>query len=68
LRPGGKKDHVDLVLALALIIWYGEQTNFGDASPYVGPKNTISEQIAERARRMEQKIYPPYLRRPGTMW
>jgi hypothetical protein len=61
-----EKDHDDLVLALALIIWYGEQTSFGDAHPYPRPTKTIHEQTTERARR-EKRVYPSYFRKPG-MW
>jgi hypothetical protein len=66
-----EKDHDDLVLALALIIWYGEQTSFGgyDLATHPVPRNTIREQIAEKARRREQRVYPPYLRDgPTTGW
>lgn len=59
-----EKDHDDLVLALALIIWYGERHGCGDWTPYVIPTKTIAEQMEERLRRdaEEEKIYPPYLR------
>jgi hypothetical protein len=69
-----EKDHDDLVLALALIIWYGERHGCGDWSGPIGPTNTISEQIAERVANMrmraglESRIYPSYFPKYGTGW
>jgi hypothetical protein len=59
----------DVMCALSLPMWYVERYSYWDTNPYVGPKTTIPEQIAERARMREERRGPPYLRGlPGTGW
>jgi hypothetical protein len=49
-----EKDNDDIVLALALLIWYGEKNGCGPPVPYPIPNTTIDEQI--------EAAYPSYLR------
>jgi hypothetical protein len=70
-RREGSED--DIMCALSMALWYVEQYGYWDGSPYVGPKTTRSEQIAERARtfnqRLEQRMFPRGMRGgPTTGW
>jgi hypothetical protein len=54
--------HDDILLALALLVWYGERNYFGPAIPYPRPKSSSDQQIEAMSKR-DDRYVPSYLRR-----